>query len=188
MIYANSEWGRWLAETDTMALYRTQQNGKVKMSTKPGPHVGLGVAQYTWASSPLRRYVDLVNQRQIMALAQGVEPPYAAKSEVLYTALRDFEVAYDAYNDFQRNMERYWCLRWLVQEGITEINAGVIKENLVRLDGLPFVTRVHSLPELPPGSRVHLKVDGVDLFDVELLCRFQRRLDIAPDATEPAAQ
>ncbi|MHB1331832.1 MAG: ribonuclease catalytic domain-containing protein [Sulfuriferula sp.] len=188
MIYVNSEWGRWLAETDTMALYRTQQSGKVKMSTKPGPHVGLGVAQYTWASSPLRRYVDLVNQRQIMALAQGVEPPYAAKSEVLYTAMRDFEVAYDAYNDFQRNMERYWCLRWLVQEGIAEINAGVIKENLVRLDGIPFVTRVHSLPELPPGSRVSLKVDGVDLFDVELLCSFQRRLDIAPAATEPVAQ
>jgi Exoribonuclease R len=37
MIYANSEWGRWLAETETMALYRTQQNGKVKMSTKPAP-------------------------------------------------------------------------------------------------------------------------------------------------------
>ena len=185
MIYANSEWGRWLAETDTMALYRTQQNGKVKMSTKPAPHVGLGVAQYTWASSPLRRYVDLVNQRQLVALAQGVEPPYAPKSEVLYIALRDFELAYDAYNDFQRRMERYWCLRWFTQENITDINAAVIKENLVRLDGLPFVTRVPSLPELPPGSRVNLAVDGVDLFDVELLCTFRQRIDVAPAADEP---
>lgn len=177
MIYVNSEWGRWLAETETMALYRTQQNGKVKMSTRPAPHAGLGVAQYTWASSPLRRYVDLINQRQIMALAQGVEPPYAPKSEALYTALRDFGLAYDAYNDFQRRMERYWCLRWLVQEGVTGINATVLKENLVRLDSLPFVTRVPSLPELPAGSRVNLAVDGVDLFDIELFCTFRHRID-----------
>jgi exoribonuclease-2 len=83
-------------------------------------------------------------------------------------------------------MERYWCLRWLTQENVSDINAAVIKENLVRLDGLPFVTRVPSLPELPPGSRVNLTVDGVDLFDVELLCSFRQRIDLPPAVDEPA--
>ena len=40
------------------------------MLTYPAPHEGLGVAQYAWSTSPLRRYVDLVNQWQILAVAQ----------------------------------------------------------------------------------------------------------------------
>ncbi|MDR3391519.1 MAG: RNB domain-containing ribonuclease [Sulfuriferula sp.] len=185
MIYVNAEWGKWLADTNTMALYRTQQNGKVKMSTKPGPHVGLGVAQYTWASSPLRRYVDLINQRQLIALVQETPPPYPPKSDTLYTVLRDFELAYDAYNEFQRKMERYWCLRWLQQENCSSIHANVIKENLVRLQGLPFVTRVPSLPELSAGTEVNLGIDDVDLLDVELSCSFLNKL--TPDSeTAPA--
>lgn len=181
MIFVNAEWGKWLADTGTMALYRTQQNGKVKMSTKPAPHVGLGVAQYTWASSPLRRYVDLINQRQVIALAQEAPPPYPPKSDTLYTVLRDFELAYDAYNEFQRKMERYWCLRWLQQEHVDHIHASVIKENLVRLEGLPFVTRVPSLPELAAGSQVNLSIDGVDLLDVELNCTFLNKLVLDND-------
>jgi len=188
MIYVNSEWGKWLADTGTMALYRTQQNGKVKMSTKPAPHVGLGVAQYTWASSPLRRYVDMINQRQIIALVNEEAPTYPPKSDTLYTVLRDFELAYDAYNDFQRKMERYWCLRWLQQESIVSINASVIKENLVRLDGLPFITRVPSLPEMASGSKVVLGIDEIDLLDVELICSFQNKIvldsDTAPSGDE----
>ncbi len=178
MIFVNSNWGKWLADTETMALYRTQQNGKVKMSAKPGPHVGLGVEQYTWSSSPLRRYIDLVNQRQLIALAQGEAPPYPPKASVLYTVLRDFELAHDAYNDFQRKMERYWCLRWLQQENVSEINASVIKENLVRLDSLPFVARVPSLPELAAGTRVGLAIDLIDLFEVELMCSFHHKIEV----------
>jgi exoribonuclease-2 len=184
MIFVNSNWGKWLADTETMALYRTQQNGKVKMSAKPGPHVGLGVEQYTWSSSPLRRYIDLVNQRQLIALAQDEAPPYPPKASVLYTVLRDFELAYDAYNDFQRKMERYWCLRWLEQEKLSAINATVIKENLVRLDNLPFVTRVPSLPELATGTRVGLTIDIIDLFEVELMCSFHHKIEVVDNEAD----
>jgi exoribonuclease II len=55
MILVNSEWGRALAEAGIAAIYRVQSNGKVRMSTVPAAHQGLGVAQYLWASSPLRR-------------------------------------------------------------------------------------------------------------------------------------
>ncbi|HET9113467.1 MAG TPA: RNB domain-containing ribonuclease, partial [Burkholderiales bacterium] len=177
MIFVNAEWGKWLAESDTMALYRTQQNGKVKMSTKPAPHVGLGVAQYAWSSSPLRRYVDLINQRQLIALVQNVPPPYPPRSDVLYTVLRDFELAYEAYNDFQRRMERYWCLRWLMQERLSSVAGGVIKENLVRLQGLPMVVHVPSLPELAIGTEVLLSIQEIDLFGVELNCAFQAKIE-----------
>ena len=73
MIFVNSTWGKLLADARVAGLYRTQANGKVKMSTRPGEHQGLGLAHYLWASSPLRRYSDLVNQRQLLAALAGDE-------------------------------------------------------------------------------------------------------------------
>src|SRR5690606_6061497 len=123
-------------------------NGKVKMSTVPAAHQGLGVPHYVWASSPLRRYADLTNQRQLIALFRNETPPYALGDERLLVILRDFELAYDAYAEFQRTMERYWCLRWLLQEDVREVVAQVLREDLVRLEILPYVTRVPGLPML----------------------------------------
>src|SRR5437588_12871162 len=111
MIFVNSTWGEYLAKHNIPALYRVQQAGKVRMTTHPAPHEGLGVAQYIWASSPIRRYVDLVNQRQLAAHLVGNASPYPAQSN-LFEIMRAFELAYDAYADFQRRMERYWCLRY----------------------------------------------------------------------------
>ena len=116
MILVNCEWGKHLAEHGFPGIYRTQQGGKVKMSTVAAPHQGLGVAQYMWSSSPLRRYVDMVNQRQIIAMLQDQEPPYPKNDTALYATMRDFDTMYGIYNEFQRDMERYWCLRWLQQE------------------------------------------------------------------------
>jgi len=100
MILANSTWGRDLAERGAAALYRVQDNGKVRMSTVAAAHAGLGVECYAWASSPLRRYVDLVNQRQLIALARGEPPPYRPNDEALLAAMRDFESAYEATPNF----------------------------------------------------------------------------------------
>jgi len=116
MILVNSEWGRHLAEHGFVGIYRTQSGGKVKMSTVAAPHQGLGVAQYMWSSSPLRRYVDMVNQRQIIAMLRDGEPAYPKNDPALYAAMRDFDTMYTIYGDFQKTMERYWCLRWLLQE------------------------------------------------------------------------
>lgn len=177
MILVNTEWGRQLAENEIPALYRTQAGGKVKMSTLPAPHQGLGVPQYIWASSPLRRYADLVNQRQLLALIRHEPPVYPARDERLLVILRDFELAYDAYAEFQRGMERYWCLRWLLQEGIVVTGAEVLREELVRLDRLPLVVRVPSMPACSPGSRVELAVSGIDLLELSLHCEYKRTLE-----------
>jgi exoribonuclease II len=177
MILVNTEWGRLLGENSIPGLYRAQTAGKVKMSTVPAPHVGLGVAQYVWASSPLRRYADLVNQRQILALVRNEAPVYPSGDERLLVILRDFELAYDAYAEFQRGMERYWCLRWLLQEGVELSGADVLREELVRLERIPLVTRVPSLPQMPAGSRVELALSDIDLLDVSVRCEFRRALD-----------
>lgn len=174
MILANSHWGGLLAEREVAGIYRAQTGGKVRMTLKPAPHEGLGVAQYTWSTSPLRRYVDLLNQRQILAVARGEPAPHAGNDPMLFALMRDFELAYDAYNEFQRGLERYWCLRWLLQERVSELDATVWRENLIRLDGLPYVARVVGAPTLNPGDRVRVAIEAVDLLDNDLNCRFLR--------------
>jgi exoribonuclease-2 len=177
MILVNTEWGRQLAENEIPALYRAQAGGKVKMSTVPAPHQGLGVQQYIWASSPLRRYADLVNQRQLLSLVRNEAPAYPSRDERLLVILRDFELAYDAYAEFQRGMERYWCLRWLIQEGVVLTGADVLREELVRIDRIPLVVRLPSMPASAPGSRVELAVSAIDLLELTLHCEFKRPLD-----------
>jgi exoribonuclease-2 len=154
-----------------------QSGGKVRMSTAPAAHDGLGVAQYLWSSSPLRRYVDLLNQRQLIAASRGEPPPYQQRDEALLSAMRDFELAYDAYAEFQRNMERYWCLRWLLQESRVTVLATVLRENLVRFDDLPITARVPSVPEMPPDTTVELEVSSIDLLELTLHCEFRRKVD-----------
>ncbi|MDO9601387.1 MAG: RNB domain-containing ribonuclease, partial [Rhodocyclaceae bacterium] len=137
MIVANSTWGALLRDARIPALYRAQTAGKARMTTVAAPHEGLGVDCYAWSSSPLRRFVDLANQWQLIAHLRGAAPPYPPKSADLMAALRDFELTYASYAEFQRGMERYWCLRALAQENITHVDAQVLKENIVRLDNLP---------------------------------------------------
>jgi exoribonuclease II len=172
MIHVNSLWGKRLADEGAPGLYRTQQAGKVKMSTKPESHQGLGVAQYLWASSPLRRYSDLVNQRQLLSVLAGDPAPYVQGDVGLFAIMADFEATYSQYAEFQSKMEHYWCLRWLIQENRTEAEASVVRDNLVRLDALPLYVRVPDLPALSPGARVRLALGRIDLFAATVETRF----------------
>jgi len=178
MILANSTWGAMLRDAGVAALYRVQTVGKVRMTTAAAAHEGLGVDCYAWSSSPLRRYVDLVNQWQLIAHLRGETPPFTAKSAEFLAALRDFELTYAAYAEFQRGMERYWCLRWLRQQQESVMAARVLRESLVRLEHLPLVLRVPSLPVLDRGIRVRLNIEDIDLLDAECRARFLEPLPV----------
>ena len=180
MIVANSTWGGLLADKGIAAIYRAKTGGKVRMTTSPQPHDGLGVAQYAWSSSPLRRYVDLINQWQLIACLREETPHFSAKSAELFTAMRDFELTYSAYAEFQRSMERYWCLRWLRQEDVQTIEATLRRESLAKLDHLPLLQRVPSAPpELKAGQRIRLAIETVDDLMLDLGCRYLETLDSA---------
>jgi len=130
--------------------------------------------------------VDLVNQWQLVAALQGRRPPFGRTSEALLTAMRAFEITYAGYDEHQRGMETYWSLRWLVQEGIQELEATVLRENAVRLEGLPLVVRVPSLPETAPSARVRLAVKSVDFLERVLECTYRETLAVAADLAEKA--
>jgi exoribonuclease-2 len=188
MILANSRWGGWLAELGVPAIYRSQASLapgiKVRMGTKPLPHAGMGVPQYAWSTSPLRRYVDLVNQWQILACVRhgrtaALAAPFKPRDSALLAVVSAFDAAYSAYGDFQNAIERFWTLRWLEQSGTTELVAATMKDGLVRAETLPLVFRVPGTESLPRGVHVRCRVAGVDLLTLDLHATLLARLDEA---------
>ena len=188
MILANSTWGGWLAEHGVPGIYRSQASMlpgvKVKMGVRPAPHAGMGVAQYTWATSPLRRYVDLANQWQIVACVRhgrsaALAAPFKPKDAALFSVISAFDGAYSAYNDFQNGIERWWTLRYLEQNAVTELDAVVMKDGLVRAETLPLVFRLPGTESWPRGARVRGRITGIDLLTMELHANVLARLDLA---------
>ncbi len=177
MILANRMWGGLLDECGVPGIYRSQQMGRVRMSTQALPHEAIGVPQYAWSTSPLRRYVDLVNQRQLLAAAEhGVSArlvaPYKPRDADLFAIIGAFDAQYATWAEFQSNLERYWCLRWLKQQGVTRTTAHVLREDLVRLSCAPLVTRVSGLPELERGHEITVDVLDIDELALTVDCRW----------------
>ena len=164
MILANSTWAQMLHDNDLPGLFRVQPAGKVRMSTKSEPHIGMGVQHYGWFTSPLRRAADYINQKQLLSLIDDTaETLYQNSDAELFAALRDFDTAYTAYADFQRQMEAYWSLVYLQQQGTNELTATILKEDLVRIEGLPLVTRATGiLFDALPKTQVLLKITELD--------------------------
>jgi exoribonuclease-2 len=186
MILANSTWGSWMAELGVPGIYRSQASlapgVKVRMGTKALPHAGIGVKSYAWSSSPLRRYTDLVNQWQIIACVQhgktaALAAPFKPKDASLFSIISSFDEAYSAYNGYQGAMERFWTLKYLQQNGITELEASVFKDNMVRADTLPLVLPVMGGQNLPRGARVRVKLGEMDLITLDISGTVVERLD-----------
>ena len=195
MILANSTWGGWIAQCGVPGIYRSQASMapgvKVRMGTRPAPHAGMGVAQYTWATSPLRRYVDLVNQWQIIACARhgmtaALAAPFKPKDVQLFSIISAFDSAYAEYNGFQSAIERYWALQYLAQNDITELSAVAMKDGLVRADDLPLVFRAIGAENLPRGARVRVRVGGTDLLTLDVHASVVARIDDPTTTTDDA--
>jgi exoribonuclease II len=186
MILANSTWGGWLAEHGVPGIYRSQASLapgiKVRMGMKPLPHAGMGVKQYVWATSPLRRYTDLVNQWQIIACARhgrtaALAAPFKPKDATLFSVISSFDAAYSAYNDFQNGIERYWTIQHLAQNHTSELDAVVMKDGLVRADKLPLVFKALGCETLPRGAKVRVRITGSDALTLEVHANLIARLD-----------
>ncbi len=193
-ILANSSWGAFLHDHGVPGIYRSQRAfgaptgpKRTRMQTNAAPHEGLGVTQYAWSTSPLRRYVDLVNQWQLLACVQhGVTAklaaPFKPKDADLFAVVQGFDDTYTAYADHQRRMEYFWCLRWLKQENRKQVVASVVKGDLVRLEEIPLLLHVPGLGVHARGTRLQMEVMSIDELTVEASVRLLHVLD-APTVT-----
>lgn len=193
MILANSTWGQWLADFGVPGIYRSQASllpgVKVRMGTKALPHAGIGVPCYAWSTSPLRRYTDLVNQWQIIACAQNgntaaLAAPFKPKDVDLFSIISAFEAAYSSYNGYQSSMERFWTLQYLQQNAVEEVEATVFKSfegepPMARADNLPLVLPVIGSGNLARGTRVLLRISGIDNISLDVHGQF---IEVLQDA------
>ena len=193
MILANSTWGQWLADLGVPGIYRSQASllpgVKVRMGTKALPHAGIGVPCYAWSTSPLRRYTDLVNQWQIIACAQhgntaALAAPFKPKDVDLFSIISAFEAAYSSYNGYQSSMERFWTLQYLQQNAVEEVEATVFKSfegepPMARADNLPLVLPVIGSSNLARGTRVLLRISGIDNISLDVHGQF---IEVLQDA------
>jgi exoribonuclease-2 len=192
MILANSTWGSWMAELGVPGIYRSQASlapgVKVRMGTKALPHAGIGVKSYAWSTSPLRRYTDLVNQWQIIACARhgktaALVAPFKPKDAELFSVISGFDAAYSAYNGYQGAIERFWTLKYVQQQGLSEIVGTVFKEGMVRADDLPLVMPVLGAKDLPRGAKVRVKLGEIDDITLDVSGTVIERLDAEPAQT-----
>jgi len=197
MILANSTWGNWMAEHGVPGIYRSQASMapgvKVRMGTRALPHAGIGVKSYAWSTSPLRRYTDLVNQWQIIACARhgktaALAAPFKPKDAELFSIISSFDAAYSAYNGYQAGMERFWTLKYIEQQGITELTATTFREGLMRAEALPLVLGVMGAQDLPRNARARVRLGSIDEITLDVHGSIVERLDAAPVGEQAGAE
>jgi len=110
--------------------------------------------------------------------------PFKPKDADLFSILSGFDAAYSTYNAHQGGMERFWTLKYLQQQGITELDATLIKDvpngALVRADTLPLVFQVTGTQGLLRGARVRVKLGEIDEIALDVHGTVIERLDAAP--------
>jgi exoribonuclease-2 len=136
---------------------------RAEASLHPAPHHGLGLNAYLQATSPLRRYQDLALHRQIVAGLEGSEPAYdtAAMQEILAATERSEIDGRRA----ERQVARYWMLRWLQGRQGTTVTGVVVDTHtrpIVVLDETLIETAVPSLVGAATGDRVRLRIERVN--------------------------
>jgi exoribonuclease II len=134
------------------------------ISTTPEPHATLGLRAYTQVTSPIRRYLDLCNQRQLVAHLRAEPPPYSVKD--LQDLAASVEEPLSIAATISKESRRFWLLRYLQQERPPEMYGIVTridhKNPMVELEQifLPIVVRFRRGVKL--GERVRLKIINID--------------------------
>jgi exoribonuclease-2 len=108
--------------------------------------------------------------------------PFKPRDATLFSIVSAFDAAYAAYNEFQQNMERYWCLRWLGQENARQVEAVVLKDEVLRLVEIPLVIRLPGMPQVARGAQVRLDIVRWDEVDLSLEARLLEVAEATPEA------
>lgn len=188
MILANSIAGRYLAEREAPGIFRSQEppeqplgdleDGdpvklynirrfirKGTMGLVPARHNGLGLDSYVQVTSPIRRYNDLLMQRQLKSLLASDEPVYDEAS--LGRALAYTKQATTLAANLEQERKNYWLLRYLEEHAWEDMEAVVLAnhpdKHIVQLCSCLLESDCPHVPghPLPPGSHIHVKIDLV---------------------------
>ena len=190
MILANSIAARYCAENEVPLLYRVQDRPdadlpemprdqydpikfeqlvkclkRSRISTAPGEHAGLGVECYAQFTSPIRRYSDLVMQRQLAAALSGEALPYSHDDMLMINT--EGESMNGRIRDVQRQSEYYWLLVY-VERNLLEkpLEATVVSRDgnkyAIEILSLNFKANLGLAGSFRPGDKVELRFTSVN--------------------------
>jgi len=169
MVLSNHVAARFAAENRIPIIYRVQPGSgdlamqRPRLSLYPEYHAGIGLDYYTQVSSPIRRYMDLVLQRQLLAaLSNGSSPPYEA--EELLAVLATAENAEADGKELERRARRYWTLRYLELEALNRpLKATVLRDGAsAELDDYAVRGSLHGAPNVPSRAPILVQIARVE--------------------------
>ena len=136
------------------------------MGTQPSPHFSLGLNAYAQATSPIRRYGDLVVQRQIAAVINAETP---LSEESMQELIDSFDSAVREGLTISREDQRHWQQVWFEHHQTQQWPVDFLRWlrpqdrlGLVRLDDLAMDVAAECPAGAVPGDGLVLKVDQVD--------------------------
>jgi exoribonuclease-2 len=135
----------------------------------PIPHAGLGLDIYSNLTSPIRRYFDLVSQRQIRNYLLGGTPFYNREELekirlAVTTSLKDLNIV-------KINRIRYWIVKYLgehIGEEFPAIVLDVMKSKFrVILENFLFVAEMkrEAGQDLSHGQKIKVRIKKADHFE-----------------------
>ena len=170
MVLSNYTAARWAADNRVPIIYRVQPivggdyaAQRPRLSLHPEFHAGVGLDYYAQASSPIRRYMDLVLQRQLLtALAQP--PSVAYQTDELLTVLANAEAAEAEGKELERRAKRYWILRYLERTAIGRpLEATAFRDGAsAELDAYAVRGALRGAPNLASQSRIMVRIARVE--------------------------
>ena len=136
------------------------------LSTTPESHSSLGLKPYSTFTSPIRRYLDLIAQRQLRSAILEERKPYS--EEELKQMIVDTEMNQANINLLQEQRRNYWLFKYLEGKVGESFTALVVRKLLHRCELLIIDYLLEtSIPSSPgdsfsPGTTITLKLEHVD--------------------------
>jgi len=175
MIMANWLMAKFLLKHDMPAIFRSQAEPRERLyrkeegtlfqnwmqrkflsrfilSPEVENHSGLGLDAYVTATSPIRKYFDLITQRQLRGIL-GLEEPYT--KEEIESLIQRLEQPMSYVSKIQHSRHRYWLLKYLEGKIREEQEAIVLSKR--KDDYQVLLTEYMIECDLPISSGINLK-------------------------------
>jgi exoribonuclease-2 len=146
---------------EALAFERLRKTFKrSRLSLSPGSHSGLGLTAYTQISSPIRRYADLVTQRQFTAVLSGQPVPYAP--EELLKILNTCEAAEQEIRTLEDRSTHYWLLCFLERQKRDQQLPAIVLDAKGNVELEEFYLRGKVATKSEPGTQVQVRIESID--------------------------
>jgi exoribonuclease-2 len=148
---------------EALAFERLRKTFKrSRLSLTPALHSGLGLTAYTQASSPIRRYADLVTQRQFTAMLSGAAIPHGR--EELLQILVNAETAEQEIRAIEDRSTNYWLLEYLARHKREESLSAIVLDakGNIELEDFYLRSKLPTGNKLEPGQTVSVRIDTID--------------------------